>query len=101
MVTLDVKFEELKGSHFSCQQVAKGLLVISRIQGPVFYIKILWELITTVVVYSPSVNNYMRDVIISVRNSWMGLSENDQVNVIAVLSHWNKNGKIDQILKKY
>lgn len=101
MATLESKFEELKLYQFSNTKSFKGFLIICKMQGVKFYIKIIWELLTTFIVYSPSINNYMHDMIVSIRKRWKDLSPKDQENVIAALLKMNKHGKIDKVLSKY
>lgn len=100
MNTLDTKFCEMKHFHFSNKQIVKGYITIGRILTPKFYLKVGWEFITTFFVYSPGINNYLRDVISSIRAKWIVLSCNEQENIIAALTHLNKHGKIDKALSK-
>lgn len=101
MNTLDSKFLEMKSYHFSNKQKIKGFVTIGRVLKPVLYLKAGWELITTFVVYSPGINEYLQDVISSIRARWNGLSDVEQENVIAALTHLNKHGKIEKALCKY
>lgn len=101
MSSLEKKFGEMKNFHFSIGQKLKGLFIIGRIQRPSMYLKIGWELLTTFVVYSPSVNNYLKDIIISIRKKWDSLSDQDQNNVIAALSSLNKRGEIERAIDNY
>lgn len=101
MTTLESKFEEMKFDKFSNNQILKGYLKICQLQGANFYIKITWELLTTFIVYSPSINNFVRDMIKSIKNKWVYLSRSEQENVIAALIQMNKHGKIERALSKY
>lgn len=101
MNTLESRFEEMRYTHFSNKQILKGYLIITQIQGPVLFLKIGWEILTTLVMYSPGINNFTRDLIYSIRSNWNSLSNEEQINVIAVLVSLNKHGKIDQALNKY
>lgn len=100
-MTLDSMFNEMKYHHFSKQQIIKGWGFICCMQTPLFFLKIGWELITTFIIYSPSVNNYSKDLICSVRKDWENLTIEKKLCVIAVLASLNKHGKIDEALKKY
>ena len=100
MNTLDSKFSEMKGFHFSKKQILKGFVKISCIQKPKMYLKIGWELFTTFIVYSPSINNYLTDIIISIRDKWEVLSENEKENIIAALTCLNKHGEVEKALSK-
>lgn len=101
METLDSKFLEMKSFHFSSKQITKGYFTIIRILKPTIYLKIIWELITTFVVFSPSINNYTQDLISSIREKWNTFSEDEQNCVIAALSRLNKHGNIEKALNKY
>lgn len=101
MGTLDSKFMEMKNLHFSKKQVRRGYASICRIQGPIIYWKLFWDLFTTLIVYSPSVNNYLKDIIPSIRQNWGKLSEEEREDIIAALVHLNKKGKIEKALNKY
>lgn len=99
MDTLDSKFSEMKFFHFSKKQIFKGFAKISRIQKPRMYLKIVWELFTTFIVYSPSINNYLTDIIKSIKDKWEALSENEKVNIIAALTCLNKHGEVEKALR--
>ena len=88
----------MKNNNFTEEQVKQGHHTIRRIQKPSIFLKILWEIITTIIVFSPSVNNYTYSIVSSIKEKWSTLSEKEQVNVIAALSRMNKSGKIDRIL---
>lgn len=96
--TFENRFREMKNNNFTTDQVKRGNRVIWRIQKPSIFLKILWEIITTIIVFAPSVNNYTYSIVSSVKEKWNTLSDNEQINVIAALSKMNKNGKIDRIL---
>ena len=98
MSSLNLKFAEMKNFHFSIGQKLKGFIIICRIQRPSMYLKICWELLTTFVFYSPSVNNYLKDIIVSIRKKWNSFSVKEQENVIAALSSLNKHGEIERTL---
>lgn len=101
MSSLDEKFLEMKSVHFSNTQIIKGYGVIGRMLNPTIYLKLCWEFVTTVIVYAPSTSNYMRDMIRSIRKKWIVLSEKEQENVVAALTHLNKHGKIEKALNRY
>ena len=92
------RFREMKNNNFTEEQVKQGHHTIRRIQKPSIFLKILWEIITTIIVFAPSVNNYTYSIVSSIKDKWSTLSENEQENVIAALSRMNKSGKIDRIL---
>lgn len=96
--TFENRFREMKNNNFTEEQVKQGYHTIKRIQKPGIFLKILWEIITTIIVFAPSVNNYTYSIVSSIKDKWSALSEHEQVNVIAALSRMNKNGKIDRIL---
>ena len=96
--TFENRFREMKNNDFTEEQVKQGHHIIRRIQKPSIFLKILWEIITTIIVFAPSVNNYTYSIVSSIKEKWSTLPENEQVNVIAALSRMNKNGKIDRIL---
>lgn len=96
--TFENRFREMKNSDFTEEQVKQGHHTIRRIQKPSIFLKILWEIITTIMVFAPSVNNYTYSIVSSIKDKWSTLSENEQVNVIAALSRMNKSGKIDRII---
>ena len=96
--TFENRFREMKNNNFTEEQVKQGYNTIRRIQKPGIFLKILWEIITTIIVFAPSVNNYTYSIVSSIKDKWSALSEHEQVNVIAALSRMNKNGKIDRIL---
>lgn len=98
--TLENRFREMKNNNFTEEQVKKGYRTIRRIQKPGIFLKILWEIITTIFVFAPSVNNYTYSIVSSIKEKWSKLSENEQVNIIAALSRMNKSGKIDRILEQ-
>lgn len=87
MSTLESKFIEMKNFHFSRKQVLKGYILIFSILRPLTYLKICWEVITTIIVYSPSVCNYLKDIIMSIRKKWGKLSDEKQFCIIAALVH--------------
>lgn len=101
MISLDDKFLEMKSVHFSKAQIIKGYGAIGRILNPTIYLKLCWEFVTTFVVYAPSASNYMKDLIQSIRKKWIVLSEKEQENIVAALTHLNKRGKIENALSKY
>lgn len=96
--TFENRYREMKNNNFTEEQVKQGHQTIRRIQKPSIFIKILWEIITTIIVFAPSVNNYTYSIVSSIKDKWSTLSENEQENVIAALSRMNKSGKIDRIL---
>ena len=96
--TFENRFREMKNNNFTEEQVKQGHHTIRRIQKPSIFLKILWEIITTIIVFAPSVNNYTYSIVSSIKDKWSTLSENEQENVIAALSRMNKSGKIDRIL---
>lgn len=96
--TFENRFREMKNNDFTKEQVKQGHHTIRRIQKPSIFLKILWEIITTIMVFAPSVNNYTYSIVSSIKDKWSTLSENEQVNVIAALSRMNKSGKIDRII---
>lgn len=96
--TFENRFREMKNNDFTEEQVKQGHHTIMRIQKPSIFLKILWEIITTIIVFAPSVNNYTYSIVSSIKDKWSTLSENEQVNVIAALSRMNKSGKIDRII---
>lgn len=96
--TFENRFREMKNNDFTEEQVKQGHHTIRRIQKPSIFLKILWEIITTIIVFAPSVNNYTYSIVSSIKDKWSTLSENEQVNVIAALSRMNKSGKIDRII---
>jgi len=96
--TFENRFREMKNNNFTEEQVKQGYHTIRRIQKPSIFLKIIWEIITTIIVFAPSVNNYTYSIVSSIKDKWSTLSENEQVNVIAALSRMNKSGKIDRIL---
>ena len=96
--TFENRFREMKNNNFTEEQVKQGYHTIRRIQKPGIFLKILWEIITTIFVFAPSVNNYTYSIVSSIKDKWSTLSENEQENVIAALSRMNKSGKIDRIL---
>lgn len=98
--TFENRFREMKNNNFTEEQVKKGYHIIRHIQKPGIFFKILWEIITTIIVFAPSVNNYTYSIVYSIRDKWSTLSDNDQINVIAALSRMNRSGKIDRILDR-
>lgn len=96
--TFENRFREMKNNDFTEEQVKQGHHTIRRIQKPSIFLKILWEIITTIIVFAPSVNNYTYSIVSSIKDKWSTLSKNEQVNVIAALSRMNKSGKIDRII---
>ena len=98
--TFENRFREMKNNDFTEEQVKQGHHTIRRIQKPSIFLKILWEIITTIIVFAPSVNNYTYSIVSSIKDKWSTLSENEQENVIAALSRMNKSGKIDRILEQ-
>ena len=98
--TFENRFQEMKNNNFTEEQVKQGYHTIRRIQKPGIFLKILWEIITTIIVFAPSVNNYTYSIVSSIKDKWSTLSDNEQTNVIAALSRMNKNGKIDRILEQ-
>lgn len=96
--TFENRFREMKNNNFTEEQVKQGYHTIGSIQKPSIFLKILWEIITTIIVFAPSVNNYTYSIVSSIKDKWSTLSENEQLNVIAALSRMNKSGKIDRIL---
>lgn len=98
MSTLSTRFNEQKCCVFSNEQTRAGFFRIIRLLKPSIYLKIGWEIITTVIIYSPSVSSYMKDVISSIVNKWDTLSETDKSNVIAALVRLNKHGKVEKCL---
>ena len=98
MKTLDTRFFELKSTPFSTKQVRDGYLTICRLLSPTIYLKLAWEVVTTIVVYSPGISTYWSDIISSIRNKWNKLSPCDQDNVVAALVKLNKKGRIEKIL---
>lgn len=101
MSTLDLKFMEMKNLHFPRSMKIKGFYLISRLVNPNVYLKLTWELLTTFVVYSPSVNNYLKDIILSIRKKWDTLTDIEQENVVAALMSLNKHGEIERALNSY
>lgn len=101
MDALNLKFMEMKSFCFSRKQIRKGCFLIFRILKPKIYLKIIWEIVTTFIVFSPSVNNYLRDVILSIRGNWDILSEKEQECIIAVLVHLNRHGRIEKAIGEY
>lgn len=91
----------MKNNNFTEEQVKQGYHTIRRIQKPGIFLKILWEIITTIIVFAPSVNNYTYSIVSSIKDKWSTLSDNEQANVIAALSRMNKNGKIDRIIDNW
>lgn len=96
--TFENRFREMKNNNFTKEQIKKGYHTIRRIQKPNIFLKILWEIVTTLIVFAPSVNNYTYSIVSSIKDKWDSLSDNEQVNVIAALSRMNKSGKIDRII---
>lgn len=96
--TFENRYREIKNNNFTEEQVKQGHHTIRRIQKPGIFLKILWEIITTIIVFAPSVNNYTYSIVSSIKDKWSTLSESEQENVIAALSRMNKSGKIDRIL---
>ena len=101
MSTLESKSTEMKNFHFSRKQVLKGYILIFSILRPLTYLKICWEVITTIIVYSPSVCNYLKDIIMSIRKKWGKLSDEKQFCIIAALVHLNKRNKVEDALIRY
>lgn len=101
MKTIEVKFDEMKDLHFSKEQRNKGFMTIIRNLRPIAYFKITWELFTSLIVYSPGVSNFLKEVIMSARRSWSSLSDHDQCNLIAALAYMNKGGKIERALVNF
>jgi len=99
--TFENRFREMKNNNFTEEQVKQGYHTIRRIQKPGIFLKILWEIITTIFVFAPSVNNYTYSIVSSIKDKWSTLSDNEQANVIAALSRMNKNGKIDRIIDNW
>lgn len=99
--TFENRFREMKNNNFTEEQVKQGYHTIRRIQKPGIFLKILWEIITTIIVFAPSVNNYTYSIVSSIKDKWSTLSDNEQANVIAALSRMNKNGKIDRIIDNW
>ena len=91
------RFREMKHNRFTDKQVRAGFFAIWRVQKPVIYWKILWEVISTIMVYVPSTHNYTYSIVMSINEKWDKLSDEDQINIIAALSRMNKKGKIDRI----
>ena len=101
MKTLDVRFMEMKDMCFKSKQVRKGYLTIGRVLKFTTYLKMCWEIITTIVLYAPSTSNYMRDMIHSVRMKWDVLSVSEQENIIAAFVHMNRHGNVERALNRY
>lgn len=101
MKTLDSKFLEMKNIHFSTKQILSGYVLIFCILKPQAYLKIFWEVVTTIIVYSPSVCNYLKDIIMSIRKKWEKFSEEKQYCIIAALVHLNKKNKVEEALMRY
>lgn len=99
MNTLDSKFFELKSSEFSDKQVKNGYFTILRLQKPTIYLKIGWEIITTILIYSPGICSYWREIISTIRAKWNTLDAVHQENIIAALVKLNKKGKIEKYLQ--
>ena len=100
MATFEERFREMKTNNYTEEEVRKGYHIIMRILKPSIFLKILWEIITTIIVFAPSVNNYTYSIVSSIKDKWECLSDNEQVSVIAALSRMNKSGKIDRILNQ-
>ena len=98
MNTLDARFYKLKNTQFSKDQINAGYFKIWRLLKPSIYLKIAWEIITTIVIYSPGVSTYLNDVISTIRSKWDSLSITDQDNIVAALIHLNKRGKVEKHL---
>lgn len=99
--TFENRFREMKNNIFTEEQVKNGYHIIRRIQNPSIFLKMLWEIITTIIVFAPSVNNYTYSTVSSIKDKWATLSDNEQINVIAALSRMNKSGKIDRLLDQF
>ena len=99
--TFENRFREMTNNNSTEEQVKKGYRTIRRIQKPSIFLKILWEIVTTIIVFAPSVNNYTYSIVSSIKDKWSTLSDNEQANVIAALSRMNKNGKIDRIIDNW
>lgn len=99
--TFENRFREMKNNNFTEEQVKNGYHIIRRIQNPSIFLKMLWEIITTIIVFAPSVNNYTYSIVSSIKDKWATLSDNEQINVIAALSRMNKSGKIDRLLDQF
>lgn len=91
----------MKTNHFDEKQIKAGYYTIWRIQKPSIYLKILWEIVSTFIVFSPSVNNYMYTIMSSINDRWPKLSETERINIIAALTDMNKKGKIDKLLIRF
>lgn len=98
MSTLVTKFNELKYGEFSKGQTRAGFCRIILLLKPSVYLKIVWEIITTVVMYSPSVNTFMKDIISSIEGKWNTLTETEQNNIVAALARLNKRCKVEKYL---
>ena len=61
--TFENRFREMKNNNFTEEQVKQGYYTIRRIQKPGIFLKILWEIITTIIVFAPSVNNYTYSIV--------------------------------------
>ena len=57
--------------------------------------------LTTFVVYSPSVNNYLKDIILSLRKKWETLTGIEQEYVVAALISLNRHGEVERALISY
>lgn len=45
-------------------------------------------------------NNYMQELIYSIRAKWDTLTYNDKVNVVAAISRLNKHGEVEKELQR-
>lgn len=98
MNTLETRFSELKYCKFSKEQIIAGSFRILRLLKPSVYLKLGWEIVTTLIVYSPGVSTYWQDIISSIKAKWHTLTLNEQDNIIAALVQLNKHGKIEKYL---
>lgn len=101
MDSLDSRFNEMQHCEFSRKQTFRGIWLIARTQNLSTYLRLLWEIFTAIVVYSPGISTFSQDFITSIRSKWNSYSHQDQVCVIAALSYLNKNGRIDRVLHQY
>ena len=71
----------------------KGFWLVLGAQTPRFYAKILWELITTFVVYSPG-TNLLRTILLGVNQKWTKWNPEQQSFVVGFLKKLDSHGEV-------
>ena len=73
----------------------RGLYLVIKAQRPQFYLKIIWELFTTFVIYAPG-TGLLRTVLIGVSQKWPSWNELQRSDVIAFLRRLDRKGEVSK-----